>query len=70
LFIVGDGANYQRQFVFEHGTEEVVHHAGRIEFRGGRRGGKNARIVRSMSRVTKLFVASRAGVVGEAVRSV
>ena len=68
MFIVGDSAKYQRWFVFEHGTEEVVHRAGRIEFRGGQRGGKNARIVRS--RVTKLFVAGRAGVVGEAVRGV
>jgi len=41
-----------------------------LNFAGAGGEGKNARIVRSKSHVTKLFVAGRAGVVGEAVRGV
>jgi len=41
-----------------------------LNFAGARGEGKNARIVRSKSHVTKLFVTGRAGVVGEAVRGV
>jgi len=41
-----------------------------LNFAGARGEGKNARIVRSMLRITKLFVAGHAGVVGEAVRGV
>jgi len=60
----------QRQFIFKHDVEELVHCAGRVEFVRGHRGGEKAQIVRSKSRVTKLFVTSHAGVVGGALLGV